>query len=247
VKRVIDPYVTVRIRSDHSAVEKENVKMAMNPFDEIAVEEAVKKKQQGVIGEVIVVSIGKLDSQETLRQALARGADKAYLIDSDHDLDPLHIAKILKKYVLDLQIDLVLLGKQAIDGDNNQTTQMLAALLGWGQGTFASSMNFLEDKKAINVTRELDGGLETINVMLPAVISVDLRLNQPSYISLPNVMKAKSKPLEIKKLNDLDLGIDLSENLKTINLRLPPKRKSGVILNSVAELIDKLKNEKGVI
>ena len=247
IKRVIDPYVTVRIKSDQAEIEKDNVKMVMNPFDEIAIEEAVKKKQQGLFSEIIVISIGSLLAQETLRQALARGADRAYLIDTEQELDPLHIAKILKKYVLDLQIDLVLLGKQSIDGDNNQTGQMLAALLGWGQGTFASKINFAADKKSVNVTRELDSGLETINIILPAVISVDLRLNQPSYISLPNVMKAKSKPLSITKLSEINLGMDLNDNLRIIDLKLPTQRTPGVILNSVAELLDKLKNQHGVI
>ena len=247
IKRVIDPYVTVRIKSDQAEIEKDNVKMVMNPFDEIAVEEAVKKKQQGLFSEIIVISIGSLLAQETLRQALARGADRAYLIETEQELDPLHIAKILKKYVSDLQIDLVLLGKQSIDGDNNQTGQMLAALLGWGQGTFASKINFAADKKSVNVTRELDSGLETINIILPAVISVDLRLNQPSYISLPNVMKAKSKPLSITKLSEINLGMDLNDNLRIIDLKLPTQRTPGVILNSVAELLDKLKNQHGVI
>ena len=243
VKRVLDYNVKARVKADQSGVDLANVKMSMNPFDEIAVEEAVRLKEKGVAAEVVAVSIGVQQCQETLRTALAMGADKAVLVLTDQDLEPLNAAKALKKIVEEQAPDLVLMGKQAIDGDNNATGQMLAALLGWPQATFASKV-VIENGKA-QVTREVDGGLQTIEVDLPAVITTDLRLNEPRYASLPNIMKARSKPLETKPL--ADLGLDLQPHLKVIKVAEPPKRQAGVKVETAAELVAKLKTEAGVL
>ena len=243
VKRVIDYNVKVRIKPDHSNVDLMHVKMSMNPFDEIAVEEAVRLKEQGKVDELIAVSIGSDKAQETLRTALALGVDKAILIKTDAEQEPLHVAKILHKLVIDQTIDLVIMGKQSIDGDHNQTGQMLAALLNWPQATFASKV-LVEDKTA-QVTREIDGGLETINLSLPAVITTDLRLNEPRYATLPNIMKAKRKPLEVTPLEQL--GLTLKPHVELLQVESPPQRQAGEILETVAELIHKLKEEKGVI
>lgn len=245
IKQVIDPYVTIRVKADHSAVETNNIKMAMNPFDEIAVEEAVKQKEAGNITEIVAVSIGSLNCQETLRQALARGADSAILIQTDKNFSPLAIAKILATIANQQQPKLFMLGKQAIDDDCNQTGQMLAALLGWPQGTFVSKIVIEPTNNTVKVTREIDGGLESLSLNLPAVITTDLRLNEPRYISLPNVMQAKRKPLTIVALDTL--GLTLAENSKSISINPPTQRKAGVILNSVTELVDKLKNTAQVI
>ncbi len=242
VKRVLDYNVKARVRADQSGVDLSNVKMSMNPFDEIAVEEAVRLKEKGVATEVIAVSIGVQQCQETLRTALAMGADRAVLVLTDQDLEPLNAAKVLKKLVEDLGPDLVLMGKQAIDGDNNATGQMLAALLGWPQATFASKL-VIEGGKA-QVTREVDGGLQTLEVDLPAVITTDLRLNEPRYASLPNIMKARTKPLETRQL--ADLGLDLKPHLKVLKVSEPPKRQAGIKVESAAELVAKLKTEAGV-
>lgn len=248
VKRVIDPDINVRIKSDQSGVETENVKMAMNPFDEIALEEAVRLKEKGIVSEVIAVSIGSNLVSETLRQALARGADRALLIETDSasaDLEPLMIAKLLKKCVLQNEIKLVLLGKQAIDNDCNQTGQMLSAILKWSLATFASKVEVNKESNTINVEREIDGGIETIKIKLPAVITVDLRLNEPRYISLPNIMQAKRKPLEI--ISVTDFGVEIINTLRTIKVTAPTPRKSGVIVENIEELIDKLSNEAQVL
>jgi electron transfer flavoprotein beta subunit len=245
IKQVIDPYVTIRVKADHSAVETNNVKMAMNPFDEIAIEEAVRQKEAGKITEIVAVSIGTQACQETLRQALARGADQAVLIETNQVFTPLAIAKILAKIAEQQQSQLVIMGKQAIDDDCNQTGQMLAAILGWGQGTFSSKVIIDSAANNIVVTREIDGGLETIRLKLPAVITTDLRLNEPRYISLPNVMQAKRKPLTITPLSDL--GLNLLSNIKTIKVDPPAQRKAGIKVNSVAELVDKLKHVAQVI
>jgi len=247
VKRVIDYNVNVRVKSDQTGVETSNVKMSMNPFDEIAVEEGVRLKEAGAAGELIVVSVGGQASQETIRTALAMGADRGVLVKTDlatdTEMQPLSVAKLLKAVVEKEGAQLVLLGKQAIDDDSNQTAQMLAALLGWGQGTFASKLS-VADGKAL-VTREVDGGLETVSLKLPAVVSVDLRLNEPRYASLPNIMKAKKKPIDV--LEPSALGIDVTPRLKTLKVVEPPKRKGGVKVASVGELVDKLKNEAKVI
>ena len=243
VKRVLDYNVKARVKADQSGVDLANVKMSMNPFDEIAVEEAVRLKEKGVATEVIAVSIGVQQCQETLRTALAMGADRAVLVLTDQDLEPLNAAKALKKIVEEQAPDLVMMGKQAIDGDNNATGQMLAALLGWPQATFASKV-VIENGKA-QVTREVDGGLQTIEVDLPAVITTDLRLNEPRYASLPNIMKARSKPLETKPL--ADLGLDLQPHLKVAKVAEPPKRQAGIKVESAAELVAKLKTEAGVL
>ena len=243
VKRVLDYNVKARVKADQSGVDLANVKMSMNPFDEIAVEEAVRLKEKGVASEVIAVSIGVQQCQETLRTALAMGADRAILVLTDQDLEPLNAAKALKKIVEEQAPDLVLMGKQAIDGDNNATGQMLAALLGWPQATFASKV-VIENGKA-QVTREVDGGLQTVEVDLPAVITTDLRLNEPRYASLPNIMKARSKPLETKPL--ADLGLDLQPHLKVLKVAEPPKRQAGIKVESAAELVAKLKTEAGVL
>jgi len=242
VKRVIDYNVKVRVKSDGTGVELANVKMSMNPFDEIAVEEAIRQKEAGLASEVIVVSIGSQASSETLRSALAMGADRAILIKHDGVIEPLNVAKALKTVVEEEKPDLVFLGKQAIDDDANQTGQMLAALLGWGQATFASKLK-IEDGKA-EVTREVDGGLQTISVKLPAVLTVDLRLNEPRYASLPNIMKAKKKPIDEKTLSSL--GIDATPRLKVIRVEEPPARKAGIKVANVGELVGKLK-EAGLV
>ena len=243
VKRVIDPYVKIRVKSDHSGVETQNIKMAMNPFDEIAVEEALRLRENNWATEVIAVSIGGDSSQETLRHALALGADRAVLVHTEGTLESLNIAKILKKIIDDEKPDLVLMGKQAIDGDNNQTPQMLAALLNWPQATYASKIEATSDH--LQVTREIDGGLETISVNLPAVVSTDLRLNEPRYASLPNIMKAKKKPLDIRKLESL--GLSLKKHIEVLNVTAPPTRSGGVKVESVTELLDKLQHEAKVL
>ncbi len=243
VKRVIDYNVKVRVKSDHSGVELANVKMSMNPFDEIAVEEALRIKEAGNAEEVIAVSIGPAQAQETLRTALAMGADRAILIKTDDEVEPLAVAKILKAVVAEENPDIVLMGKQAIDDDCNQTGQMLAALMGWPQGTFASEVKLSDG--AVEVTREIDGGLETVKLTLPAVITTDLRLNEPRYASLPNIMKAKRKPLETKEPSDY--GVETTRRLTTLKVEEPAKREAGVKVESVQELVAKLRDEAGVI
>ena len=243
VKRVIDYNVKARVKADNSGVELANVKMSMNPFDEIAVEEALQKREAGEAEEVVAVSIGVSQCQETLRTALAMGADRAILIEDDGDLEPLAIAKLLKAVVDEEQPQLVVLGKQAIDDDSNQTGQMLAALLGWPQGTFASEVKIEGVKVA--VTREVDGGLETVSLNMPAVVTTDLRLNEPRYATLPNIMKAKKKPLDTKTA--ADYGVDTTPRLTTLSVAEPAKREAGIIVESVEELVEKLKNEAGVI
>ena len=243
VKRVVDYNVKVRVKADGSGVETANVKMSMNPFDEIAVEEAVRLKEKGVVTEIVAVSLGVSQSQETLRTALAMGADRAILVESTADLQPLAVAKLLKALVDKEQPSLVFLGKQAIDDDSNQTGQMLAALLGWPQGTFASKVVVEGDRVA--VTREVDGGLETVSLALPSIVTVDLRLNEPRYASLPNIMKAKKKQLDV--VTPEALGVDVTPRLKVLKVAEPPKRQGGGKVASVAELVDKLKNEAKVI
>ena len=243
VKRVVDYNVKVRVKSDGSGVDIANVKMSMNPFDEIAVEEAVRLREKGVVSEVIVVSCGVAQCQETLRTAMAIGADRAILVESNEALEPLAVAKLLKALVDKEQPQLIILGKQAIDDDCNQTGQMLAALAGLPQATFASKVE-VEGGKA-KVTREVDGGLETLSLTLPAVITTDLRLNEPRYVTLPNIMKAKKKPMETLKPEDL--GVDVSPRVKTLKVSEPPKRGAGVKVADVAALVDKLKNEAKVI
>ena len=244
VKRVIDFNVKVRVKADQTGVDLANVKMSMNPFCEIAVEEAVRLKEKGVATEIVAVSMGVRQSQETLRTSLAMGADRAILIVADPEaLEPLNAAKLLKAVVEAEKPDLVLMGKQAIDGDNNATGQMLAALLGWPQATFASELK-VEGGKA-TVTREVDGGLQTLEVNLPAVVTADLRLNEPRYASLPNIMKARSKPLEQK--TPADYGVDVTPRLKTIKVTEPPKRQAGIKVESAGDLVMKLKNEAGVL
>jgi electron transfer flavoprotein beta subunit len=243
VKRVIDYNVKVRVKSDNTGVETSNVKMSMNPFDEIAVEEAVRMRESGSADEIIAVSLGVQQCQETIRTALAMGADRGVHVKTDQELQPLAVAKLLKALVEKESPDLVILGKQAIDDDSNQTGQMLAALLDWPQGTFASGIE-LSDGKA-KVIREVDGGLETIEINTPAVISTDLRLNEPRYASLPNIMKAKKKPID--EMSPEDLGVDIGPRLTTLKVEEPPKREAGVMVESVAELVDKLKNEAKVI
>jgi electron transfer flavoprotein beta subunit len=243
VKRVVDYNVKVRVKSDGSGVETANVKMSMNPFDEIAVEEAIRLKEAGTVSEIVAVSIGVAQCQETLRTALAIGADRAILIETPGEVQPLAVAKLLKAIADREQPGLIILGKQAIDDDSNQTGQMLAALLGWSQATFASKVK--PDGAKLNVTREVDGGLETISVKMPAVVTTDLRLNEPRYVTLPNIMKAKKKPLET--LTPQALGVDVAPRLKTLKVVEPPKRGAGKLVKSVAELVDKLKNEAKVI
>lgn len=245
IKRVIDHSVRIRIKSDGSGVEAANVKMAMNPFDEIAVEAAVRIKEQGIAQEVILVAIGPADWQETLRYGLALGADRAILLETTAQYQPLSIAKVLKQIVYTEQAQLVILGKQAIDGDNNQTGQMLAGLLNWPQGTFVSQIVVDHERQTVKVTREIDGGLETLLLNLPAVITTDLRLNKPRYISLPNIMLAKRKPLIVKQLADLNL--ELKSNIIQLKIEPPSARKAGLIVSSVTALVDKLKNEAKVI
>ena len=243
VKRVVDYNVKVRVKSDGSGVDIANVKMSMNPFDEIAVEEAVRLKEKGVVTEVIAVSCGVAQCQETLRTAMAIGADRGILVETTEELQPLAVAKLLKALIDKEQPGLVILGKQAIDDDCNQTGQMLAALADLPQATFASKVEVAGDKVA--VTREVDGGLETINLSLPAVITTDLRLNEPRYVTLPNIMKAKKKPLETVKPEDL--GVDAKPRLKTLKVTEPPKRGAGIKVPDVATLVDKLRNEAKVI
>jgi len=243
VKRVVDFNVKVRVKSDGSGVDIANVKMSMNPFDEIAVEEAMRLKEAGKATEVVAVSCGVAQCQETLRTAMAIGADRATLVETDAELQPLAVAKLLKAVADKEQPQLIILGKQAIDDDCNQTGQMLAALLGWPQATFASKI-VIEDGKA-TVTREVDGGLETIALTLPAIVTTDLRLNEPRYVTLPNIMKAKKKPLETVK--PADLGVDVAPRLKTLKVAEPPKRSAGIKVPDVATLVAKLKNEAKVI
>ena len=243
VKRVVDYNVKIRVKSDNSGVDLANVKMSMNPFDEIAVEEAVRLKEAGVATEIVVFSAGLTQCQETLRTALAIGADRAILVETDTELQPLAVAKILKALAEKEQAQIIILGKQAIDDDSNQTGQMLASLMDIPQATFASKV-VVTDGKA-NVTREVDGGLETIAITLPAVITTDLRLNEPRYVTLPNIMKAKKKTLDIVKPEEL--GVDIAPRLKTLKVEEPPKRSAGVMVADVAALIDKLKNEAKVI
>ena len=243
IKRVVDYNVKVRPTSDESGVDLNNVKMAINPFCEIAVEEAVRLKESGVAEEIVAVTIGSSAAQEQLRTSLALGADRAILVESETELEPLGIAKLLKAVVEKESPDLVILGKQAIDGDNNQTGQKLAALLGYPQATFASELSISEGKAT--VTREVDGGLQTVSVNLPAIITTDLRLNEPRYASLPNIMKAKSKPLDVMPV--ADFGIDITPRISTLKVSLPPEREAGVIVETVDELVDKLKNEAKVI
>jgi len=243
VKRVVDYNVKVRVKTDNTGVDIANVKMSMNPFDEIAVEEAVRLKEKGVVTEIIAVSCGVTQCQETLRTAMAIGADRAILIETSEELQPLAVAKLLKALVDKEQPGLVLLGKQAIDDDCNQTGQMLAALADLPQATFASKIEVADGKAS--VTREVDGGLETLSVSLPAVVTVDLRLNEPRYVTLPNIMKAKKKPMEIFKPEDL--GVDVTPRIKTLKVSEPPKRSAGIKVPDVATLVDKLKNEAKVI
>ena len=244
VKRVVDYAVKIRVKADGSGIELANVKMSMNPFDEIAVEEAVRLKEMGTATEVVVVSIGSAKTQETLRTALAIGADRAILVETADGaiVEPLAVAKILKGVVAAEQPQMVILGKQAIDDDCNQTGQMLAALLGWPQGTFASKIEPASD--SVNVTREVDGGLETLKLKLPAIVTTDLRLNEPRYPTLPNIMKAKKKQLETKKPEDF--GVDIAPRLQVLKTTEPPQRKGGVKVADVAELVAKLKPEAGV-
>jgi len=243
VKRVVDYNVKVRVKDDNSGVETANVKMSMNPFCEIAVEEAVRLKEKGVATEIVVASIGPAQAQETLRTALALGADKAILVKTDEEVQPLAVAKLLKEVVAKESPELVIMGKQSIDGDNNQSGQMLAALLDWPQGTFASEVA-LQDGKT-QVTREIDGGLETVSLDLPAVVTTDLRLNEPRFASLPNIMKAKRKPLE--ELTPEELGVDISARTVTLKVEAPAQREAGIKVESVEALVDKLKNEAKVI
>jgi electron transfer flavoprotein beta subunit len=243
VKRVVDYNVKIRVKPDGTGVELTNVKMSMNPFDEISVEEALRLKEAGKASEIVVVSIGPAKAEETLRTALAMGADRAILVETDDTVEPLAVAKILKGVVEAEAPGLVIVGKQAIDDDSNQTGQMLSALLGWSQGTFASKVELGADKAT--VTREVDGGLQTIDIKLPAIVTTDLRLNEPRYASLPNIMKAKKKPLD--KKSPADFGVDTTPRLSVLKTEEPAGRKAGVKVASVAELVDKLKNEAGVL
>ena len=243
VKRVVDPYVKVRVKADGSGVETANVKMTMNPFCEIAVEQAVRMKEAGIVSEIVVVSIGVQQSQETLRTAMAMGADRGILVETAEEVQPLAVAKVIKAIAEKEQPRMIIMGKQAIDDDSNQSGQMAAALLGWPQATFVSNIEIAGD--VANITREIDGGLEKLVVKLPFVATADLRLNEPRYVTLPNIMKAKKKPLEIVKPDAL--GVDVTPRLKTLKVAEPPKRSSGVKVNDVAELVAKLKNEARVI
>ena len=243
VKRVVDFNVKIRVKADQSGIELANVKMSMNPFCEIAVEEAVRLKEKGIATEIIAVSVGPQQAQETLRTALAMGADRAILVQTDVAVESLAVAKILKAIVAKETPGLVILGKQTIDNDNNQTGQMLAALLGWGQATFASKLE--KDGDKISVTREIDGGLETLSLKLPCIVTTDLRLNEPRYASLPNIMKAKQKPLAT--MTPADLGVDVTPRVVTLKVSEPPKRKAGIKVKDVAELVAKLKTEAKVI
>ena len=243
VKRVIDSNVKARVKPDQTGVDLANVKMSMNPFDEIAVEEAVRMKEKGLATEVVAVSIGVAQAQETIRTALAMGADRGILVQTDSDPEPLAVAKLLKAVVAEENPELVLMGKQAIDGDNNATGQMLAALLEWPQATFASKVDIAGGKAT--VTREVDGGLQTLEVQLPAVVTVDLRLNEPRYASLPNIMKAKKKEIAVKAAGDY--GVDVAPRLKVVKVSEPAKRQAGIKVESAADLVMKLKNEAGVL
>jgi electron transfer flavoprotein beta subunit len=245
VKRVVDYNVKIRVKTDGTGIELANVKMSMNPFDEIAVEEAVRMKEKGTATEVVAVSVGPAKAQETIRTALAIGADRGILIETPENavIEPLAVAKLLKKLAETEKPDIVIVGKQAIDDDCNQTGQMLSAITGWAQATFASKI--VPEGGGLTVTREVDGGLETIKIKLPAIITTDLRLNEPRYPSLPNIMKAKKKPLDVKKPEEL--GVDIAPRLKVLKTSEPPVRKSGVKVADVAELVSKLKNEAGVI
>lgn len=243
VKRVIDAYVSIRVKSDGSGVDTENVKMSLNPFCEIALEEAIRLKEAGTATEVVLVSVGSEDIETVIRSGLAMGADRAIRVDAGDDVEPLAIAKILKHVVEKEEAGLVITGKQSIDGDNNQTGQMLSALLDWSQATFASEVELNGD--TAKVVREIDGGLETIELPLPAVITTDLRLNEPRYPTLPNIMKAKKKPLDVIALSDT--GVDATKRQTVLNVSPPAERSAGVILGSVAELVDKLKNEAKVV
>ena len=243
IKRVVDYNVKIRVKSDNSGVELSNVKMSMNPFDEIAVEEAIKLKEAGSVSEIVVLSIGPQQSQETLRTALAMGADRGILVKTDELVEPLNVAKIIKAVSEEENPDLIILGKQAIDDDSNQTGQMLAALLGWSQGTFASELK-ISDGKA-NVVREIDGGLQTLEITLPSIITTDLRLNEPRYASLPNIIKAKKKPID-EKLPE-DYNMEISPMLEIVKVSEPAQREAGIKVETVEELVDKLKNEAGVI
>ena len=243
VKRVVDYNVKVRVKNDNSGVELENVKMSMNPFDEIAVEEALRLKEKGIANEVVAISIGASQVQETIRNALAMGADSGIFVESNDNLEPLNVAKIISSIAKKENIDLMILGKQAIDDDMNATGQMIAALLDWPQATFASKVEI--SRKTAKVSREVDGGIENIEISLPAVISTDLRLNEPRYASLPNIMKAKKKPINEIKIEDLN--IEIKKHLSILKVEEPAKRQSGIMLKTVDELVDKLKNEAKVI
>lgn len=243
IKRVVDYNVKIRVKSDQSGVELDNVKMSMNPFDEIAVEEAIRLQEAGTVDEIVALSIGPQQAQETIRTALAMGADRGILIKTEELVNPLNVAKIIQKVVEEENPSLIILGKQAIDDDSNQTGQMLAALLGWSQGTFASEIKIAEGN--INVTREIDGGLQTIRIKLPAVITTDLRLNEPRYASLPNIMKAKKKVIDVREPKDYDVSLDTQ--IEILKVSEPGKREAGVIVKTVEELVDKLKNEVGVL
>jgi len=243
VKRVVDYNVKIRVKSDQTGVETANVKMSMNPFDEIGVEEGVRLKEAGQAEELVAVSVGPSQSQETTRTALAMGADRGILVETDGNVEPLGVAKVLKAIVDKENPDLVIVGKQAIDDDSNQTGQMLSALLDWSQGTFASKLEFADGK--LNVTREVDGGLETVSLSLPSVVTADLRLNEPRYASLPNIMKAKKKPIDT--MTPDDLGVDVAPRLTVVKVEEPPKRQAGVMVEDVAQLVEKLRNEAKVI
>lgn len=243
IKRVIDYNVKARVKPDQTGVDLANVKMSMNPFCEIAVEEAIRLKEKGVAEEVVVISIGPAQAQETIRTALAMGADRGIHVTAEASVEPLAVAKILKGVVEEESPKLVILGKQAIDDDSNQTGQMLAALLGWPQGAFASKVE--PDGEALNVTREIDGGLQTLKISLPAIVTTDLRLNEPRYASLPNIMKAKRKPIDARTPDDY--GVDVTPRLETVKVAEPPRRQGGVKVESVADLVMKLKNEAGVL
>ena len=243
IKRVVDYNVKIRVKSDNSGVELDNVKMSMNPFDEIAIEEAIRLKEAGTVSEIIALSIGPQQSQETIRTALAMGADRGILIKTDELVEPLNVAKLIKAVSDEENPEIIILGKQAIDDDSNQTGQMLAALLGWSQGTFASELKISDGK--INVIREVDGGLQTIDLNLPSVITTDLRLNEPRYASLPNIMKAKKKSIEEKSPEDYN--IEISSMVEVIKVSEPAQREAGIKVETVEELVDKLKNEAGVI
>ena len=243
IKRVVDYNVKIRVKADQTGIDLANVKMSMNPFDEIAIEEAVRLKEKGLATEIVAISIGPQETQETIRTALAMGADRGILVKAGQDVEPLAVAKILAAIAKAENPGLIILGKQAIDDDSNQTGQMLAALLGWAQGTFASKVAIADGKA--EVTREVDGGLQTVRLTLPAIVTTDLRLNEPRYASLPNIMKAKKKPIEEKAPGDY--GVDATPRLKVLKVTEPPKRKAGVKVKTVQELVDKLKNEAGVI